>query len=691
MSLVSIDDLAYTLKKGKESGQRAIVFLGAGASKTGGIPLAGELMTEILERYAEAPAVRRLSPEDKKSYTKVMAALHPVDRKALFKSYIDGASINASHIYLAHMMAEGFIDFVFTVNFDNLMQRALGLFNMYPAVYDMAMLKGMTTAPFESPGLVYLHGQYHGFSLLNTEQEFRSVSELLKRSFFTVANRPWILVGYSGEDPVLEYINDLGRFDHGLYWICYQDKDPSERVSNCLFSDIDKNAFKLKGCNADGFFVKLHAELNLPQPPIINTPFSYLRGLQDGLVDIKGDELKMATERLNITKGWLNDAIEIYEEADGSTEPDKHKIELEKAHKTLFDLIITEKYEKLPDFDKYESNPMFMSDLSIGYNNWGISLNKLGRASNGEEAITYLKESLEKYKRATSLNPDYAAAYNNWGSSLGILGNLLVGEEAIAYTKEAGKKCEQAISLKPDYSLAYYNWGISLNKLGRASNGEEAITYFKQAIEKYERAANLTPENGDVYSNWGTALHNLGQKIEGEETIFYLIQAAEKYERAANLKPEDSAVYNNWGNILDDLGQQAKGEEAITYFKQSTEKYERAASLAPDDGDVYDNWSAALLRLYHQSPEIEKNTILSQALTVAEKACSLSGDSYNLSCAYALLNDSFNAFKYLEQALRNEEISFSHVIEDNDWDHLRNNAKYIKLENQYNINQEIAQ
>ncbi|MBL7692457.1 MAG: hypothetical protein JNM41_12755, partial [Flavipsychrobacter sp.] len=311
MSITLIEDLAYTLKENKK---KAIVFLGAGASTTGGIPLAGKLMAEILSEYAKVPAVKRLSAEDKKSYTQVMAALGPADRKELFKKYIKEAQINASHIYLAHMMKEGFIDFVFTVNFDNLMQRALGLFNMYPAIYDMAMLKGMTTAPFESPGLVYLHGQYHGFNLLNTKKEFESVSGLLRRCFSPVADRPWIIVGYSGEDPVLEYISELGRFEHGLYWVCYKDREPSDRVNNYFFSTIaDKNAFKINGCDADSFFVKLHTKLGLSEPPIIGTPFSYVKGLQESIVDIQGDDLKKANERLNITKSWIGQAIATYE------------------------------------------------------------------------------------------------------------------------------------------------------------------------------------------------------------------------------------------------------------------------------------------------------------------------------------------------------------------------------------------
>lgn len=728
MSLTLIEDLAYTLKKGKEDGKRAIVFLGAGASKTGGIPLAGELMTEILKRYADVPAVKRLSPDDKTSYTKVMAALGPVDRKALFKEYIDKANINASHIYLAHMMKEGFIDFVFTVNFDNLMQRALGLFNMYPAVYDMAMLKGMTTAPFESPGLVYLHGQYHGFNLLNTEHEFESVRKLLERCFISVANRPWIMVGYSGEDPVLDYINALGRFEHGLYWVCYKDRDPSDRVSDCFFSTNDKNTFKLKGCDADSFFVKLHAELGIPQPPIIDTPFSYLKGLQESITDIDGDDLKKANERLNITKNWISQAITTYEQPGAATTPDKDKIEVEKMHKNLIDIIITEKYELLSEFNEHYVDPSLKEDLAIGYYNWGISLYNLGKASTGTEAVTYFKQGIEKFQQSLILKPDDADTYNAWGNSLGSLGlastgtvavtyfkqsvekfeqalshkphdagtyytwglslyNLgraSTGVDAIIYFKQAIEKFEQALSLKPENAAAYSTWGLSLNNLGQSSTGADAITYFKQAIEKYEHAIRLKPDDADTYSYWGSSLHNLGQVSNGTAAIAYFKQAIEKYEQAVHLEPGNAVDYYNWGNSLDYLGRALIGTEAKACFKQAIVKYEQSIRLKPDYAIVYNNYCSTLLNLSYLSSDDEKTDVMAQALSMAEKVYVLAGESYNLSCCYALLNDTTNAFKYLEEALQNDKIKFLYVSEDKDWDHLRTHPEYLRLKERYN-------
>ncbi len=57
-----------------------------------------------------------------------MNCIDPNARNKLLKGYIDRAQINVTHIYLAQLIKEGFADYVLTVNFDNLMLRAMALF-----------------------------------------------------------------------------------------------------------------------------------------------------------------------------------------------------------------------------------------------------------------------------------------------------------------------------------------------------------------------------------------------------------------------------------------------------------------------------------------------------------------------------------------------------------------------------------
>ena len=88
MQTKTIEQLAYFLKEAKEDNRPGpIFFLGAGASKTGGIPLAGEIVKDILEKYCDNPDVKALSDEDK-TYPKLMECLSPNTRNKVLKGYI---------------------------------------------------------------------------------------------------------------------------------------------------------------------------------------------------------------------------------------------------------------------------------------------------------------------------------------------------------------------------------------------------------------------------------------------------------------------------------------------------------------------------------------------------------------------------------------------------------------------------
>jgi len=207
MKIATIEEFAYLMQQAKKEGlPQPIVFLGAGASKTGGVPLASEIIKDILEKHKKNPKIQELKKETK-TYAQLMECLTPFERNALLKGYIDKAKINVTHIYLAQLIIEGYVDYVLTVNFDNLMLRALALFNNFPATYDMAILKDLTTTSFKEKSVVYLHGQHHGLWLLNTAEEMAKVKEIIPPILHGIKNqRPWIFIGYSGEDPIFEHV-----------------------------------------------------------------------------------------------------------------------------------------------------------------------------------------------------------------------------------------------------------------------------------------------------------------------------------------------------------------------------------------------------------------------------------------------------------------------------------------------------
>ena len=263
-------------------------------------------MKDILERYKENPEVKALKEEDR-DYPKLMNCLTPPERNDLLKEYIDRAKINVTHIYLAQMIHLGYVDYVLTVNFDNLMLRALALYNEFPPTYDMAILKDLTTTNFREKSVLYVHGQHHGLWLLNTDEEMEKVKEFIPPILNKITNqRMWIFIGYSGYDPIFKHIVKLGRFDNGLYWVCYKDNNPNENVCTELLDKPNTNAFVIKGYDSDSFILKLNQQLELPQPSFFETPFTSLKVSLENIVDIDDEEhFKGVKERLEVVRSQL--------------------------------------------------------------------------------------------------------------------------------------------------------------------------------------------------------------------------------------------------------------------------------------------------------------------------------------------------------------------------------------------------
>ena len=308
-----VEDIAYLLKDAKDINNKPIVFLGAGMSVAGGIPSADKIAEEILSKFQNKPKIKRIKKEDR-TYAKLMACLTTAERNTLLNEYIEKAKINVGYIYLAHLIKEGYIDYVLTVNFDNLILRAMAMYNLFPPTYDLSILKDMTTSNIETQSVTYLHGTHRGLWMLNTQDELNKISKTCSSFLNKIAERrTWIIVGYSGEDKILEEIADLGCFTNDLYWVAYKDKDPTQRVQEKLLNLPNNNSYLIKGYDADLFMLKLHSEVGLKTPDILYKPFTTLQNTINSIVEIS-DEHKTAKGQLEITKGHVKDAIRLYEE-----------------------------------------------------------------------------------------------------------------------------------------------------------------------------------------------------------------------------------------------------------------------------------------------------------------------------------------------------------------------------------------
>jgi tetratricopeptide (TPR) repeat protein len=607
MNKRTIDDIAYIFKKAKEENKpKPIIFLGAGASQSAGIPLTGKIVEDILEKFKEKPSVKRLDENERKDYYKVMGSLSAEERRSLFYDYItdEKVKINVTHIYLAQLLKEGYVDYILTTNFDDLLLRACGLFNFIPPVYDVSILNDFTTTTFLEKSVTYLHGQHHGQWLLNAEGEMDKVKTAVPKIFERICNgRTWIIIGYRGEDEILDEIAKLGSFENELYWIGYEKEEPIEKVKTCLLEKERMNTYYVPKYNADSFFLKLHSEIGLHTPEIFNKPFSFLKEVINNIKDIEeqsnnDDLFKNVNERFITTKNWVDDSIENYE----------NKESLEKFKQQIIEDTLKGNFDKAFNYLAKIKNSVFANaniELSNLFNHWGVSLKK----------DNLLSDAKEKYQNAIELNSENGWAYNN-------LANVILI--------------------------------IAIN---------ENNTYLvEESIERYKIASKLVPENDIILRNLGNAFYKLALK---KGSVISYKNALGKFDHSIKLNPNNPVAFIGKGLTLFGLAKSANND--INLYKKSLLQFEIAISQDSENAAAYSDFSMVLLNYYRILPTKSKKGTLLSATKMAQKSFDLGGHSYNLSCCLAISKSKVKALDFLNKSLQNKKISVDHVLKDDDW------------------------
>ena len=643
----SIEHIVHRLSEYKKStGNGAIVLLGAGCSISGGIPSAGKLVKEVLEMHKNNPDIKQICEQDP-TYAQLMTCLESSDRRSIFEHYVKKeAKINATHIYLAQLVDNGFVDYITTVNFDNLAQRALALYNIFPPVYDISDIARLTDDALHKGSIIHLHGRYDGFWQLNTQSEMQKVidSGTVKSIFDKIGQgRPWIVIGYSGDDPIFEVLKKFDRFGNGLFWNIHEEKadSPSENVRDFLVH-LTNQAYVVKGGDSDAFFMELSVKLCSDQPKIFNSPFRFLSDLYGKIKDIEdSDKYRSVKERFEDSKKKVADAIQRYEVKDDSanqmTEDD---IRFSHIKQQLIDCLVNDNYDALENLEQEIlelKDPDLLSLLSSPYYNWGNHLGTLAEVKTEEEKENLLLESCKKFETAIKYKKDFPEVYNNWGNRLADLAELKTDTEKEKLFLESCKKFETAIKYKKGFSEAYNNWGNVLYKLAKLQTDTEEL----------------------------------------------LIESCKKYETALHYKKDDYEVLYNWGINLFALAELSTGIEKEKLLLESCKKYEAAIHYKKDYFKAYSNWAINLTKLGCLKSGSEKEMLLQLALEKSKRSKEFGGKGYNLACAYALLGQKDDALLALKESLEKGEIDFAHIQQDSDWDDLRTEPEYLELIAQY--------
>ncbi|MBA7597835.1 MAG: hypothetical protein GH143_02410 [Calditrichaeota bacterium] len=519
-----INDVIAVLRRAKEHERKSTLLIGAGCSVKAGIPTAGEFVKIIRKEY---PRDYDRAPE--KTYPHCMAVLHYGERRELIAKYVDKAKVNWAHIGIACLMKAGYVDRIFTTNFDPLIIRACALINLFPAVYDFAASQEYNAADIPENAVFYLHGQRSGFVLLNTDKEVGRLSKSLEPVFRDAGlRRTWVVVGYSGSnDPVFEQLAKTTRFDYSLYWVCNKDSEPGEHVYKELLTQ-DKYAFYVQGYDADDFFAVLAQKLGCFPPDLIKKPFSYLDTIFNALLPYTLPTQETESDVTSEAREMIRKCMVKYEEeAEDVEQPDEINKIIQYAK---YLMMAGDYYNLIALGERFEAAiPEMLADL-IGwaYVMQGNAFISKVEPKTGKEADLLFSRAGKKYKAALKIKPDKYEALYNWGLALNFQAKQKTDEEADLLLTQASEKYEAALKIKPDNHEVLFNWGNGLSDQAKQKTGAEADHLFEQAYEKYQAALDIKPDMHEVINNWGTALIDQSKLKEEKKAAKELLDLAKE-------------------------------------------------------------------------------------------------------------------------------------------------------------------
>jgi Tfp pilus assembly protein PilF len=606
------------------------------------------------------------------------------ERRDLIAQYVDQAQINWAHLCIALLMQAGYVDRVLTTNFDLLVARACAMLGVFPAIYDFATSQLLKKADIPDQAVFYLHGQRTGFVLMNTEEDMERHSKLLGPVFEDAGSgRVWIVVGYSGEnDPVFEHLANIPRFDNGLFWIGYGDREPANHVRERLLTQ-EKDAFFTKGFDADSFFVSLTRTLGIFPPDLVARPFSYLQRALTYIAPFTNPGQTFEDDVMQTPLNWIHNAINQFEtpaweliiqQRGSQKEVQKSPGLLAVAARYLlmqgrFEQVLTfhRDYDELPSEEladmlsmayvmrgnqfldrakarggsgsdelflqakeDYKTALLLKPNRHEALHNWGNLLLDLAKIKAGEEADQLFSEAEEKYKDALKIKPEMPDVLINWGNLLLDRAKTKSGKKADELFIEAEKKYLGALEIKPGLYEALYQWGNVFLDRAKTRKGVEADRLFDQAVEKYGAALKINPDMYQALNNWGHVFLDRAKTKEGQEADHLFAEAEKKYRAALEIKPDQHNTLNNWGNVLSDRARRKTGEEADDLFAQAEKKYLAALEIKPDLYDALNNWGNLLLDWGKTKTGTEADHLFAEAEKKYSAALEIKPDRYDI-------------------------------------------------------------
>lgn len=444
-------------------------------------------------------------------------------------------------------MNYGCVDRILTTNFDPLIARACALFNQFPAVYDLTMSRLERMEDLAEVSAFHLHGQRHGFNLLNREDELKEHCERVAPLFQHAAqNRVWIVCGYSGEnDPLLNLVKRHERYEYGLYWLG-RDPEPPAHLADLFSGNNHKQCHYIQIDGADEFFIRLAGSLDSFPPKFMDKPLDHALDSLNQLAAYPTGKSGLPTDLLAEARKSIEDSIKVLTESEEMPERKQ-----EKREQAVRELLVSKGLEHaLAEAGDVST----LSDElrgELAFQGGLIAYNQAGSVQGDERTVLY-RVAAEQFQRATSLRPNESVAPYNLGVVISRLARETANEEAKGLWMLASESYERAVQLQPDMCEALNGWSVALIHLSYLLTDSKRQVCRELALEKANRAEELNAGSGSY--NMACVLTLLGQKDEALDAL----KRCHEYDKIPKHLDEDKDLeslrgwppYEEWRTTL---------------------------------------------------------------------------------------------------------------------------------------------
>ena len=553
---------------------RFCFLIGAGASKSSGIPTGWELArqwyndlkddlsdTELKEWKKGIKFIEKRIGEFYPQLYKKRYETSPQVGYDEFKQMMENTEPDLGYIILSQILANEKHNFVITTNFDYLIEDAVRMYtSTKPFSAGHETLAGFVSSLTERPTIIKVHRDLflHPF---NNEDDTQKLKEEWKKALQPILkNFNLLVIGYGGNDgSLMDYLNEIKPEDRkGIYWCIRNEKELNGRI-NKLLTDKDYIV------NITGFDELMHALYtaldysifkNLDNPDthkFVQASRSRIISLNEKfkkiLENIEKDKKEIPQETKDMFSGASEYRINAISEKDNDKKEEIYKEGLNRYPKDtslihsyikfLTDIrkdydLVEEYYEKL-----LKINP---KDLTT-FNNYAVFLNKIRK--DYERAEDYYKKSLKIDTISSTVLANYAYFLYN------IRKDYEHADEYYQKSLELEQKDTYALgsyayflyTIRKDYDRAekYYQRTLELEQknvyvLGKYANflyiirkdNDRAEEYFKKSIKEEEKGINL--------NDYGVFLTDIRKDFE---------KAKEYFQKSIIINPEDANTKTN--------------------------------------------------------------------------------------------------------------------------------------------------